>query len=134
MKPEIKKLWVEALRSGKYIKTTGVLRMSIMNKFCHCANGVLCDLYAKENNVDWKPRSNQYEGHRIIEYYLNLPQTDYQVIPQAVMEWAGLGTRDAKYNDTKDITKIHTNVEHLNDYGFNSFAHIADIIEKVEFV
>lgn len=46
MNPRIKKLWVDALRSGKYNQCTGTLKTSLEpNAFC-CL-GVLCDIYGK---------------------------------------------------------------------------------------
>jgi len=41
MNPDIKKQWVEALRSGRFIQTDGMLR-DMESKFC-CL-GVLCDI------------------------------------------------------------------------------------------
>jgi hypothetical protein len=41
MKAELKQKWVEALRSGKYVQGTGVLRTTADE---YCCLGVLCDL------------------------------------------------------------------------------------------
>lgn len=41
MNQTVKKKWVEALRSGKYIQTFGRLKN---NSGCYCALGVLCDV------------------------------------------------------------------------------------------
>ena len=51
MKPEIKKLWVDALRSGEYKQAREVLRTNGGTSFC-CL-GVLTDLYCKSNNKAW---------------------------------------------------------------------------------
>jgi hypothetical protein len=45
MKPEIKKMWLEALRSGQYKQGGGALRPHGGNEFC-CL-GVLCNLHAQ---------------------------------------------------------------------------------------
>lgn len=58
MNPRIKKLWVDALRSGEYNQCTGVLKSTVQpNSFC-CL-GVLCDVYGK--NV-LKKKSKWIEG------------------------------------------------------------------------
>ena len=44
MHKRIKRIWLEALRGGKYEQTTGVLRSK---KDGFCCLGVLCDLYIK---------------------------------------------------------------------------------------
>jgi hypothetical protein len=51
MDAELKRKWVEALRSGKYEQASGKLRVG--NKFC-CL-GVLCDLVDPEkwNRGEW---------------------------------------------------------------------------------
>ena len=51
MKPEIKQLWINALRSGKYQQGTGCLRKE--DKYC-CL-GVLLDCYLDERNESWVP-------------------------------------------------------------------------------
>jgi len=68
----IKKLRVEALRSGKYEQANGQLQRS--DKFC-CL-GVLCDLYAKE--IGERPYDDE--------------QGD---LPGEVCQWAGLESLDS---------------------------------------
>ena len=41
---ELVKLWVEALRSGKYQQIKGVLRQPLANGYGHCCLGVLCEI------------------------------------------------------------------------------------------
>lgn len=53
MKPEVKKLWLEALRSGAYKQGFGGLR--IAEKDTYCCLGVLCDVLG----VDWGPSDEQ---------------------------------------------------------------------------
>jgi len=57
MSPEIKKKWVEALRSGKYEQATGVLRSE---DDCYCVLGVLYDV----NNGKWKRSHNRWVSDR----------------------------------------------------------------------
>jgi hypothetical protein len=50
MRLDIAKKWVEALRSGKYKRATHRLRA---NEDSFCCLGVLCDLYAEEQEIPW---------------------------------------------------------------------------------
>ena len=85
MKPEIKKLWVDALRSGDYIQGRGGLRGEC-NDFC-CL-GVLCDLHAKATGRKWSHNGCHYE-------YLS----QMAFLPNEVTEWAGLDTGRPKLPD-----------------------------------
>ena len=49
MKPEVKKAWVKALRSGKYRKGKEYLRRQEGKHDRYCCLGVLCDV----NGVRW---------------------------------------------------------------------------------
>jgi hypothetical protein len=66
VKPEIKKLWIEALRSGKYKRGEGALR----SEGKHCCLGVLCEL-----------RGVKFNG---AQEYPN----------KATQKWAGLSSED----------------------------------------
>jgi hypothetical protein len=109
MKPEIKNKWVAALRSGEYQQ--GLHNLKSNNQYC-CL-GVLCDLYIKENNLDWVFTS----------FY------DFSIPPLVVQEWAGLDTGNPRV-----LTKSHRhsdqNLVALNDTLRYSFPQIADIIEE----
>lgn len=76
MNKRIKKLWIKALRSGKYKQAHAAMRTRD-NTFC-CL-GVLCDLFTKEKRRRWK-----YDG------------PDYAIdgasyfLPESVMKWAGV--------------------------------------------
>jgi len=114
MDKKIKKLWLEALRSGKYKQGRGQLKTDD-NKFC-CL-GVLCDLHSKEFNREWK-ENDDYLGCD-----LNLPIE--------VQKWAGLEENAPIVKDSQNID------QHLD--GFNdgigsvksrSFKQIANYIEK----
>jgi len=113
MNPQIKQKWVDALRSGEYQQTQRYLRTD--NGFC-CL-GVLCDLYAKENNVEWNLVNN---GHNY-EF-----QDKESYLPSSVRKWAGVKSHNADFiiNETRTET-----LANLNDMGF-AFNEIADVIEK----
>lgn len=107
MKKRIKKKWVKALRSGEYEQGTYQLRDSD-NYFC-CL-GVLCDIYAKENNKRW--RQGCFAGNDAL-------------LPDSVIEWSGLldefGGKVVINEQSKCLT-AH------NDHG-KTFTEIADAIQ-----
>ena len=112
MNPQIKQKWVSALRSGEYQQGQYCLRTD--NGFC-CL-GVLCDLYGKENNVEWDLVNDG--GNYEFQY-------KEESLPISVMEWAGV-ENDNPYiiGDTGG-----TSLSLLNDSG-STFNEIADLIEE----
>ena len=110
MNPQIKQKWVSALRSGEYQQGQYCLRKE--DKFC-CL-GVLCDLYGKENNVEWNLVNNghNYEFQEFESY-----------LPYSVRKWAGVEGCNPIVND-EESTLVR-----LNDGG-STFNEIADVIEK----
>lgn len=91
MKPEIKKLWLDALSSGKYIHGTNSLRTQDSNgNVCFCVLGVLCDLHAKQTNCEWSDEGvtvRTPDNGSFTEYsYLG----QYGILPKAVQEWSGI--------------------------------------------
>jgi hypothetical protein len=113
MNPQIKQKWLNALRSGEYQQTQRYLHDE--NGFC-CL-GVLCDLYGKENNVEWNLANN---GHNYVF------QDMVTILPRSVVEWAGVKDHNADFiiNETRTET-----LANLNDTGF-TFNEIADVIEE----
>lgn len=109
MNQEIKRHWVQALRSGEYRQATDVLRRG--DGFC-CL-GVLCDLAVKDNIIALHDEGDSY-------YY----GEEYAVLPRRVVEWAGVPGNDPYVTYDDDTTSLST----LNDGGM-SFAVIADLIE-----
>ena len=110
MNPQIKQKWVSALRSGDYQQGRNYLRTD--NGFC-CL-GVLCDLYGKENNVEWNFVNNghNYEFEEFESY-----------LPSSVRKWAGVeGYNFLVNNGTETLSE-------LNDTG-STFEQIADFIEE----
>lgn len=110
MKPEIKKRWVEALRSGEYEQGTGRLRWG--DRFC-CL-GVLTDLFIKETERVW-----MLEEDRDPPIYAFGGSAGY--LSPEVMNWAGIKYCNGEYGDgvlAKD-----------NDDG-QTFEQIADTIER----
>ena len=119
MNPEIKKKWLEALRSGQYAQTKERLR----DDSGYCCLGVLCDLYAKEKNVEWEKSVNAYGTNRYRFYNAS------GELPELVVQWAGVGNHDPILSDANDEHESET-CSWANDNGGLSFAEIADRIEK----
>lgn len=101
MKTELKKRWLEALRSGEYKQGQRRLRN---NSDEHCCLGVLCDL------IDPGAWESGMEGYRWKEGHSGL-------IPDATLDRIGLRSSD------------QATCARLNDHG-NSFDVIASWIEK----
>lgn len=116
MNQRIKKLWIKALRSGKYKQGEGYLRRNgDAERFC-CL-GVLCDLYRKATGEgEWSDRA------------FCLPDGSFSasVLPVRVIEWAGLSAHTDPMNPR--LGRVH-NASSLNDNG-KTFSEIADRVER----
>ena len=80
------RLWVAALRSGKYTQWFYRLRRDgSCNDYKFCCLGVACDLYAQstsnDNHLSWTVEDN---GHLFNGSLLDLPDV--------VRDWLGLNT------------------------------------------
>lgn len=104
MDAEIKKAWVEALRSGKYKQGRSVLR-SASDEFC-CL-GVLCDV----RGVQW--RGNQVSGCYYAEDSDGCSSAMW--LPNSLKEELGLSEAETELADKND--------------GGEPFSAIADYIE-----
>jgi hypothetical protein len=112
MNPQIKQKWVDALRSGDYKQTQHRLH----NEYGFCCLGVLCDLYGKENNVEWE--INEDSGKYMF-------QDKVGVLPFSVIKWSGIADSGPPGNDQMYIGTLAA----LNDGG-STFNEIADLIEE----
>lgn len=109
MKSDIKAKWVEALRSGNYGQTTGVLHRTNGG---FCCLGVLADICG----VEWKESSDHITYHLIVDECLDNPA--YEMLPH---DWA--------YNELYLSWETQEELSHMNDGGFD-FIEIADWIEE----
>lgn len=132
MNENVVKLWVDALRSGKYKQ--GKERLQYEDKYC-CL-GCLSDLYCKnvkdisetcviKNEVDtWNEDESDvditYEEIKCTKYGGEL-----EALPEEVRDWVGLQDTTGRYNGPKEFNSLAW----LNDSG-KTFAEIADIIES----
>lgn len=111
MKNNIAKRWVNALRSGKYKKTTGALKRTDGS---YCALGILCDLYKRDGKpLGERPAKNPEEDR---DDAISMGG-EIQLPPKKVLNWAGLGQMQAE------------EIAGLNDFG-DSFKRIATYIEN----
>jgi len=106
MNKRVKKLWVEALKSGEYRQ--GLETLKAGNFFC-CL-GVLCDLHAKETGNNWSSeRRSRYFRESV-------------GLPHEVIVWAEISHCDpiiGGYSATS-----------LNDEEKKSFVQIANLIQR----
>lgn len=105
------RLWVNALRSGKY--TQGVGCLHDFNKNTFCCLGVACEV-ARENGVQMEVAEL---GGGDIEY-----DNDSAFLPASVQHWLGLDNGNPRLGE-------YTATE-LNDGFGASFGAIADCVEK----
>lgn len=115
MNPEVKKLWVEALRSGKYTQETHCLKREINGLTIHCCLGVLCELYQQYQAPDviWASEANMTERGFLGEVF---------GLPDVVRDWAGLVKAKECFSEVHLIT--------LNDVKRKTFQALADLIEE----
>lgn len=125
MKAEIKTLWLDALRSGKYQQGVGVLQLHTKQEFC-CL-GVLCELAVRAgvafvldhagNGSLYSDSADPAAGHQSREQ-----------LPNGVAIWAGLENNPQVDHIVDDYVRTETLAE-INDNGYD-FEHIADLIEE----
>ena len=129
MNPEVKQKWIDALRSGNYEQGSEKLRT--VNGYC-CL-GVLCDIYAQENDTQWKFMGNEETNFQLMDYWYFLDQSEF--LPESVMNWAGLRTHNPSVrvycedSDDEDQRYYNDEIANVNDSGY-SFSQIADIIQQ----
>lgn len=115
MKPEIKTKWLAALRSGEYQQGHTYLN----GPDGYCCLGVLCDIYAKENNVKWADRPEDANVKHIFD--------GWTILPRPIRDWAGIKD-DLVFTGIEKKNGATATLVDLNDSGV-PFSHIADVIE-----
>ena len=121
LKPEVKKQWVEALRSGEYKQGQAVL----CKDDAFCCLGVLCDLAVKAGVIE--PPNVQGGGYTI--YY------------EGSAHFPGESVEDWAYQDSYAVAEFsemwyvdyaggEAGLSHLNDNVGLSFTELADLIEE----
>lgn len=142
MNAEIKKRWVEALKSGVYVKGKGRL-LSRGNEYC-CL-GVLCELASKDGIGTWEVNPNlQDEAPR---FRTSRGEMSESTLPTQVVEWAGLDTTQESWSPLAPVKGSNPlisarkmqqemggfetagSLAELNDYSSMTLAEIGDVIE-----
>jgi len=122
MKPEIKKLWLKALRSGKYLRVSGALKRKRGDgKMGYCCLGVLCDIYQKETG------KGIWTGEEGGDYrFLG----KVGPLPHEVKDWAGLDSQLGAFPDAQRIDgKAH--LASTNDVrNRRGFFKVVNLIER----
>ena len=116
------RLWIEALRSGKYTQTKEALK----ENDSYCCLGVACDLYRRQTKVG-KWGKSKYD--RSVPFFAG--QSSHSgILPWPVANWLGITSRKGVVeiqNGTGSKMSV-SSLDALNDAGM-SFDEIADIIE-----
>lgn len=122
MNPEIKALWLAALRSGKYRQGKGTLHNLQDDTFC-CL-GVLCEVAVGANIVDSKPRvSGKLTGYGVTQ--------SVSTLPREVVKWAGMPDDAGSLNrSVYGGARDHFSLVDLNDEAGCTFEQIANVIEQ----
>lgn len=123
MRAEIKKLWVETLRSGDYAQGTGRLRViSDRSEVQYCCLGVLCELHRLYADKSDGPGLWRRDGRDYM--YLN----SFVLLPDEVIKWAGLKYQSPFVKVSERLGRCEMALSELNDMG-TSFDRIADLID-----
>lgn len=120
MNSEVKKKWVEALRSGEYQQC----KRALHTNEGYCCLGVLCDLYARETG---KGRWESLELSSMKKFCTESNPYELELLPTAVQSWAGVNSNPSVKEN--ELDGWNTTLTSLNDSG-RSFAEIANLIEE----
>lgn len=116
LKEEVKKEWVEALRSGEYKQTQYYLK----DTEGYCCLGVLTDLCVKSNStLKW-----EHDDEQPYSYIVGDGTTQVSYPPKTVEKWACTVT------DKYILCSVWQKLSYLNDSTVMSFEEIALLIEK----
>jgi len=113
MNPEIKALWVKALRSGDYAQTDGCLR----NEHGYCCLGVLSDVCRPITGGEWAADKS---GSNMFTMF-----SECSLLPVPVMNTAGL----TEAHPLVLFDGQETPLAVINDKVRLPFTAIADLIE-----
>lgn len=122
-----RKLWLDALESGRFKQTTGTLTLLDGIKKSHCCLGVACVVAAKDIKIV-KKTCGQW-----VDY-----DEEGSTMPSSVMDYFGFRTNDGTFSKA---IKVPVNTAHivaneayglveLNDTRKMSFKQIAEIVKK----
>lgn len=117
MNARVKKLWAEALRSGKYKQAKKRLRLDHAGSVRMCCLGVLCEVFRQTEK-----RGRWVHGKRGWQFFVDGEKAT-TLTPDTVWKWAELPDANPNLDDNRHYASA------LNDDG-KDFNYIADRIEK----
>lgn len=139
MNPEIKQLWLNALRSGKYEQGKLMLKPT---ESSYCCLGVLCEI-AQERSIGEYIPSEEHQGFTFKYRDNNIydePYCEDSELPWTVKQWAGLDNENPKVTMNEENIKegykgiiqseTRLSLAELNDNFSYSFTELANIIEE----
>lgn len=112
---ERQRLWIDALRSGRFKQTKRVLGKKIGGETYNCCLGVMCEV-ARENGVQVPVKVDEAGGIR----YGELQSSQTSSIPRMVADFFGV---------RPDIRCLHP-LAQMNDGG-RTFEEIAQYVEAL---
>ncbi len=109
-----RKLWAEALRSGKYKQGKGCLAYKEEDGEHHCCLGVACEHHEEKLSIEINNSySKTYDSHSAL-------------LPKRVQKW--LGTDSCGHLIAYDDIFI-SSLSEVNDQTNRTFSEIADMVE-----
>lgn len=117
MNPEIKRQWLDRLRSGEYVQT----KFALKDREGYCCLGVLCEVAVDNNAIKYYPGPNWGYAKNDLEF-LRSKGTP----PKEVAFWAGLDAVDPIVQYDGEEYRL----ARLNDIVELTFEEIADLIEE----
>lgn len=118
MNPEVKQLWLDALRNGGFQQTRGALH----DDKGYCCLGVLCEVAIKAGiEIEVKPPKHADERF-YYDGYTTVP-------PDVVQAWANISETGHLDKAVEFAGPPSIALTALNDRGM-TFDQIADVIEK----
>ena len=116
MNKKVKSAWIAKLRSGKYKKTTGVLREVVQGEHCYCAMGLLALTYEEKTGRKLWLRPDSAVRDQKEE--------------KELIKWAGFRENtNIVFGPFVNTNRGRSDIAGLNDRG-DSFLEIANIVEK----
>lgn len=121
MSPKVKKLWIEALKSGEFKQGVTYLQKD----GCFCVVGVLCELFRRETGRgEWR-----YSEENGVFYFKVGEDCFGSAAPSEVSRWAqvpvGLWTTNVKGDFGREME-----LWELNDSLGYDFLQLANVIEE----
>lgn len=114
MKKEIAEIWINALESGKYKQTKGVLKKDDS----YCCLGVLCQ-------ISGLGEFKQVRSNEIISYVLPSGNFSSASLPDEVLYWSDIEDQYGSFDESDSFSTLSI----LNDSG-KTFTEIAEIIRQ----